>query len=45
MGSKITESYSEGNINKPLANFAEKSVFAQLRCQMTEKLAVGGGAA
>lgn len=44
MNSKITDSYNEAGIGKPLANFAEKSLFAQLRYQMTDKLALGGSA-
>ena len=42
MDSKVTKSYSADNIDQPLANFAEKSLFAQLRYQLNDKLALGG---
>ena len=42
MDSKVTKSYSADNLDQPLANFAEKSLFAQLRYQLNDKLALGG---
>lgn len=44
MDSEITKSYNEDSVGKPLANFAEKSLFLQLRYQVTNKLALGGNA-
>ncbi len=44
MDSEITQSYNQENLGKPLANFAEKSVFAQLRYQLTDAVALGGNA-
>jgi len=42
MESEITDSYNEDNIGGRLANFADKSLYTQLRYQATDKVAFGG---
>jgi catecholate siderophore receptor len=42
MQSEVLESYTSDNIGRALSNFAEDSVYLQLRYQPTEKFAFGG---
>ena len=44
MNAEILESVDPTNEGKTLANFADKSLFVQLRYQATPKLAIGGSA-
>jgi catecholate siderophore receptor len=44
MNAEILESVDPANEGKTLANFADKSLFVQLRYQATPKLAIGGSA-
>jgi catecholate siderophore receptor len=44
MNAKILESFRPANEGGTLANFADKSLYAQLRYQLTPALAIGGAA-
>lgn len=42
MSSEVLDSYNEDNIGRVLSNFADNSVYLQLRYQLTEDFAFGG---
>ncbi len=41
MDAEVLESFTPANVGKTLSNFAEQSAFAQLRYQLSDKLAIG----
>ena len=41
MESEVTDSFDPNNVGKSLANFADDSMFAQLRYQLTDEVAIG----
>ncbi|MBL0029536.1 MAG: TonB-dependent receptor [Rhodanobacteraceae bacterium] len=44
MDAEVLEAFTANQIGKTLSNFADRSAHAQLRYQLTPKLAIGGGA-